>query len=85
MILVVSSRIEPSNRESTCFTSFLDVFDNFFRSGLLSVQCADVPTNGDVSQPAHCFSQGRIGHSERRPEPSDRLAGHFFQFLLAGN
>ena len=47
--------------------------------------CADVPTNGDVSQPAHCFSQGRIGHSERRPEPSDRLAGHFFQFLLAGN
>ena len=49
--------------------NWFDAFDNFFRSGLLSVQCADVPTNGDVSQPAHCFSQGRIGHSERRAEP----------------
>ena len=74
-----SRRMEPGT------SRFLMCLIIFFRSGLLSVQCADVPTNGDVSQPAHCFSQGRIGHSERRPEPSDRLAGHFFQFLLAGN
>ena len=34
---------------------FLDAFYYFFRSGLLSVQCADVPADGKVSQPAHCL------------------------------
>ena len=44
-----------------------------------------LPSSITAEHLAHCFSQGRIGHSERRPEPLDRLPGHFFQFLLAGN